>query len=50
MMDLKGNGLAVCGICCLIVAELYLHYFVQSHNKLVGGQKWQTWLKLLVDF
>lgn len=23
MNDLKGNGLAVCGICCLIVAELY---------------------------
>ena len=22
-MDLKGNGLTVCGICCLIAAELY---------------------------
>lgn len=24
MMDLKGKGLATCGVCCLIAAELYL--------------------------
>lgn len=23
MMDLKGHGLAACGVCCLIAAELY---------------------------
>ena len=23
-MDLKGKGLATCGVCCLIAAELYL--------------------------